>query len=114
MGNLNRSFFDQVQAGTASEEAQLAAPRGAPSQTRAEKSGPVPLDRGAFLFCRRHALECYQCGSGQLALRSIHAFGELSKFLNKVLPGTTHNPHKIRQKLDQFSRQEPAAYFLLI
>jgi VWFA-related protein len=44
------SFFDQVQAGSASEEAQLAAARGARSQTRAEKSWPVPLDRGRTVF----------------------------------------------------------------
>jgi VWFA-related protein len=42
-------FFDRIQAGTSSEEAQLAAARGA-SSTNAGKNGLAPLDRGRPVF----------------------------------------------------------------
>ncbi len=42
-------FFERVAAGSANEEAQLAAARGSAPSTRA-KDKPVPLDRGRTIF----------------------------------------------------------------
>jgi VWFA-related protein len=39
-------FFERVTAGSATEEAQLAAARGAARGNKTDKGGPVPLDRG--------------------------------------------------------------------
>jgi len=43
-------FFERVAAGSASEESQLAAARGAANGRAPAKAGPVPLDRGRPVF----------------------------------------------------------------
>jgi VWFA-related protein len=43
-------FFEQVKAGSANEEAQLAAARGGASTPTVSKGAPVPLDRGRTVF----------------------------------------------------------------
>jgi VWFA-related protein len=44
------SFFDHVTAGSADEESQLAAARGAPLAKTTNVASPVPLDRGRTIF----------------------------------------------------------------
>src|SRR6185436_6133602 len=44
------SFFEQIQAGSRNEEAQLAAARGSVSADSSAKSPVVPLDRGRTVF----------------------------------------------------------------